>query len=243
MHFRRFTASIGMGTPVGSSDFEGGRGTQSNVLRPIATPTTAQPPMSSSGRAEPRTGLRGLRRGYSPNLGHARVDKNVADLVADAVKVFEMLGALVEEVRPPWGLPDLHLSDCYGKHPSSATNQPTREARPQWILASSRAFAMVKISGSRISTPRRRGVCPAPLRLGTGSRRDGTSSSRRRLQCRRSRWGASGQRIGRSMRGIGLHGPSSRIRSILVMARRYLSPVALPRGLASWSSDSGRAQW
>ncbi|WP_204251169.1 amidase [Elioraea rosea] len=47
--------------------------------------------------------LAGLRIAYSPDLGHARVDADVAAAVADAAKTFERLGATVEQVTPPWG--------------------------------------------------------------------------------------------------------------------------------------------
>lgn len=47
--------------------------------------------------------LRGLRIGYSPDLGHARVDPEVAAPVAAAARALEVLGARVEQVTPPWG--------------------------------------------------------------------------------------------------------------------------------------------
>jgi len=47
--------------------------------------------------------LKGKRIAYSPDLGHARVDPEVAAAVAAAVKVFASLGAEIEEVRPAWG--------------------------------------------------------------------------------------------------------------------------------------------
>ena len=47
--------------------------------------------------------LRGLRIAYSPDLGHARVDPEVAATVRAAVTAFEEAGARVEEVTPPWG--------------------------------------------------------------------------------------------------------------------------------------------
>ncbi len=47
--------------------------------------------------------LRGKRIAYSPDLGHARVDADVATLVAQAVTAFEEMGATVELVRPAWG--------------------------------------------------------------------------------------------------------------------------------------------
>ncbi len=47
--------------------------------------------------------LRGLRIAYSPDLGHARVDPEVAAAVRAALPAFEAAGARVEEVTPPWG--------------------------------------------------------------------------------------------------------------------------------------------
>lgn len=44
--------------------------------------------------------ISGLKIAFSPDLGHARVDPEVAALVADAVKVFEGLGCTVEVVTP-----------------------------------------------------------------------------------------------------------------------------------------------
>jgi len=49
-------------------------------------------------------GIEGARIAFSPDLGHARVDAEVAGLVAQAAKIFESeLGASVEEVKPAWG--------------------------------------------------------------------------------------------------------------------------------------------
>ena len=47
-------------------------------------------------------GIRGKRIAYSPDLGHARVDPEVAALVRSAVARFATLGAEVEEVAVPW---------------------------------------------------------------------------------------------------------------------------------------------
>ena len=47
--------------------------------------------------------LSGLRVAYSPDLGHARVDPEVAALVKEAAGVFDSLGAPVAEVTPDWG--------------------------------------------------------------------------------------------------------------------------------------------
>ena len=60
----------------------------------------AQPaPYASSLNADPTK----WHIAYSPDLGHARVDPEVAALVADAVKSFEDLGATVEEVPVGFG--------------------------------------------------------------------------------------------------------------------------------------------
>jgi aspartyl-tRNA(Asn)/glutamyl-tRNA(Gln) amidotransferase subunit A len=54
-------------------------------------------------------GIKGKRIAYSPDLGHARVDPDVATLVKQAVARFTALGAIVEEVATPWAKdgPDL----------------------------------------------------------------------------------------------------------------------------------------
>ena len=54
-------------------------------------------------------GVRGLRVAYSADLGVARVEPEVAALVARAAGVFEEMGAHVEAVTPGWGAlgPDL----------------------------------------------------------------------------------------------------------------------------------------
>jgi aspartyl-tRNA(Asn)/glutamyl-tRNA(Gln) amidotransferase subunit A len=50
-------------------------------------------------------GVKGKRIAYSPDLGHARVDPDVAALVTASVHRFSDLGAIVEEVRTPWAEP------------------------------------------------------------------------------------------------------------------------------------------
>jgi aspartyl-tRNA(Asn)/glutamyl-tRNA(Gln) amidotransferase subunit A len=50
-----------------------------------------------------REGIAGKRVAYSPDLGHARVDPEVAALVRAAAERFIDLGAKVEEVSIPWG--------------------------------------------------------------------------------------------------------------------------------------------
>ena len=50
-------------------------------------------------------GIKGARIAYSPDLGHARVDPDVAALVKAAAHRFAELGATVEEVPVPWAAP------------------------------------------------------------------------------------------------------------------------------------------
>jgi aspartyl-tRNA(Asn)/glutamyl-tRNA(Gln) amidotransferase subunit A len=51
-------------------------------------------------------GVRGLRIAFSPDLGYAKVDPEVASLVRKAVRVFADLGAKVEEKNPGFENPD-----------------------------------------------------------------------------------------------------------------------------------------
>ncbi len=50
-----------------------------------------------------RRGVRGLKVGFSPDLGNLRVEPEVARLVRAAVGAFEELGAHVEELNPGFG--------------------------------------------------------------------------------------------------------------------------------------------
>ena len=54
-------------------------------------------------------GVKGKRIAYSPDLGHARVDPDVAALVRKAAERFTELGATVEEVKTPWAAPGPEL--------------------------------------------------------------------------------------------------------------------------------------
>lgn len=47
--------------------------------------------------------LKGMRIAYSPDLGHARVDPEVAETVRASLDALVAAGAKVEEVTPPWG--------------------------------------------------------------------------------------------------------------------------------------------
>jgi aspartyl-tRNA(Asn)/glutamyl-tRNA(Gln) amidotransferase subunit A len=54
-------------------------------------------------------GIKGKRIAYSPDLGHARVDSEVAALVDAAARRFGELGATVEPVATPWAAPGPEL--------------------------------------------------------------------------------------------------------------------------------------
>jgi aspartyl-tRNA(Asn)/glutamyl-tRNA(Gln) amidotransferase subunit A len=54
-------------------------------------------------------GIKGMRIAYSPDLGHARVDPDVAALVKAAAHRFSEIGATVEEVPIPWAGPGPEL--------------------------------------------------------------------------------------------------------------------------------------
>jgi aspartyl-tRNA(Asn)/glutamyl-tRNA(Gln) amidotransferase subunit A len=54
-------------------------------------------------------GIKGKRIAYSPNLGHARVDPDVAALVKASAQRYSELGAIVEEVPTPWAEPGPEL--------------------------------------------------------------------------------------------------------------------------------------
>ena len=51
-------------------------------------------------RTQLEDGVRGLRIAWSPDLGYAKVDAEVASVVSKAVKIFEELGAKVEQKNP-----------------------------------------------------------------------------------------------------------------------------------------------
>ena len=58
----------------------------------------ALPPENRDYRDGLEDGVRGWRIAYSPTLGYARVDPEIAAAVVEAVRSFEALGAIVEEV-------------------------------------------------------------------------------------------------------------------------------------------------
>ncbi|MGE0718082.1 MAG: amidase [Alphaproteobacteria bacterium] len=75
------------------------------MARPDARDWQALPPTDTDWPATIAGGVRGWRIAFSPRLGYATVDSEVADLVAAAAKRFQDLGAHVEEVDPGFADP------------------------------------------------------------------------------------------------------------------------------------------
>jgi len=65
----------------------------------------ALPPAKRDYRDGLEDGVKGLRCAFSPTLGYAKVDPEVAALVAGAVRVLEGMGAVVEEADPGFASP------------------------------------------------------------------------------------------------------------------------------------------
>lgn len=70
------------------------------IARPDPNDWNSLPPAATVWSDGLDAGVRGLRVAFSPTLGYAEVDPEVASLVQDAVKVFSELGAHVELVDP-----------------------------------------------------------------------------------------------------------------------------------------------
>ena len=76
--------------------------------------------------------LKGLRVGWSPDLGYAKVDPEVAELTARAARRFSELGCELDETRIDWGDPYEFHKIIYSV--GQATRQIDRaNARPDWI--------------------------------------------------------------------------------------------------------------
>jgi aspartyl-tRNA(Asn)/glutamyl-tRNA(Gln) amidotransferase subunit A len=69
------------------------------IARPDARDWFALPPDATDYTAALDDGLKGLRIAYSPTLGYAKVDGEIATLVAEAARAFSALGAQVDTVE------------------------------------------------------------------------------------------------------------------------------------------------
>jgi aspartyl-tRNA(Asn)/glutamyl-tRNA(Gln) amidotransferase subunit A len=75
------------------------------IARPDDRDAYALPPADTDYMADLEKGVKGMRIAFSPRLGYAKVDREVADAVAAAVNVFVELGAQVEEADPGFESP------------------------------------------------------------------------------------------------------------------------------------------
>jgi len=71
------------------------------ISRPDVRDVYAVPPLNIDYRRELDNGVRGLRIAYSPSLGYARIEREIASLVDRAVARFAELGADVETIDLP----------------------------------------------------------------------------------------------------------------------------------------------
>ena len=106
------------------------------IARPDARDWYQAPPLNIDYRKGLEEGAKGLRIAYSPNLGYAKVDPDVAKLVKSRVQVFEELGARVEQI-------DLALED------------PISIMQPLWAVALAMAVAPM--------VPAQRALCDQPM--------------------------------------------------------------------------------
>ena len=110
------------------------------MLTVIARPDTRDwyqaPPLDIDYRKQLDDGIAGLRIAYSPTLGYAKVDPEVARLVEKGVQAFAELGAKVEQI-------DLNLED------------PIAIMQPLWAVALALAIAPM--------TPEQRALCDQPM--------------------------------------------------------------------------------
>ena len=110
------------------------------MLNIIAQPDTrdwaAAPPLHIDYLQDLDRGVKGLHIAYSPTLGYAKVDPEVAQLVEKAVQEYRELGAIVEAI-------DLKLDD------------PIAIMMPLWAVALAMAIAPM--------TPAQRALCDPPM--------------------------------------------------------------------------------
>ena len=102
----------------------------------------ALPPEDIDYLALLKKGVKGLRIGFSATLGYAEVDRQVAAKVADAVKVFEELGAQVEPAdpgfeNPRWAL-DILWRAGQGRALMNLTPEQMQQVEPE-LLACGRS--------------------------------------------------------------------------------------------------------
>ena len=131
-------------------------------------------------------GIDGLRVAFSPTLGYARVDPEVAALVAGAAEALAALGAEVETVERPFEDP----SACFRVHFFSGISHALRNATPNSASSSTPASCRSWSRPAKSAAPStwRRSMRASPSRVPRGcSWRNTTCWSRRPWRCRRLR--------------------------------------------------------
>ena len=110
-------------------------------------------------------GIRGARMAFSPDLGHARVDAEVAAHVAEAARVFaDFHGATVEERTPAWGPqgPELIRLTWPAHLQSYARYLPEWEAEMDpGLVACMKAGAKVSMADYQLARERKYAYCAA----------------------------------------------------------------------------------
>ena len=163
--------------------------------------------------AELERDVSGLRIAFSPDLGHARVDAEVADVVRAAVRLFETAGCNVEEVAPEWGPEGAELARFFWVRGQNLLGGPSRRVgeadgsgpggvHPGWQRAFGRNLP--RHAGAQVELRR----TPAPLHGGLGSAAHAFG-----LRGRLPRPTGCNPSTGRSTRGTGSRGRSSPIPS------------------------------
>ena len=94
-------------------------------------------------------GIAGARIAWSPGLGRFDVERDVAEVVATAVRAFDEIGALVEEVDP--SLPDVHA--IFTPHWWVGCYNAVRALPPEKRALLDPGLASVAQEGSRIALP------------------------------------------------------------------------------------------
>jgi aspartyl-tRNA(Asn)/glutamyl-tRNA(Gln) amidotransferase subunit A len=144
--------------PVPTGDYSSGPGPMTRtvadaalMLRIMAGPSfldhTASEAQPMDYPALLTTSMRGKRIAWSPDLGHARVDPEVAALTRAAAMRFADMGAIVEEVTPDWGTtgPEL-IRFFWAAHLSSNI-----EKFPQWEAKMDPGLVACAKEGARIT--------------------------------------------------------------------------------------------
>jgi aspartyl-tRNA(Asn)/glutamyl-tRNA(Gln) amidotransferase subunit A len=93
---------------------------------PLDFTSLEAPPADYVGLLE--RGIKGLKVGFSPDLGYLRVDPDVAEIVQKAARAFTGLGCTVEELDPGFGESNALVEFFWNAHEAGNLSQHL----PQW---------------------------------------------------------------------------------------------------------------